>query len=120
MKRSLLLVLLIIGFAGIFIAYQNAGVCEPEWQSQKTLETANTAVARCEDEGETVIWDDASGSFSRPTVEVIDEGSGTRHVRVYSCDDLHRLRFEVRLEQLTPGCTVAQAGAQSGPDSNSL
>lgn len=112
MKRIYFVVIVVLGFGGLFIAYQNAGLCEPEWQSQRTLETANTKVTRCEAEGDTVIWDDTSGSFSRPALEVIDEGGGSRHVRVYSCDDEHKLRFEVRLEQLSPGCAVAQGPSE--------
>jgi hypothetical protein len=112
MKRTILLLCLVLAVGSLFLAYQNAGLCEPQWQTQATIESANTPVARCEAEGEAVIWDDASGSFSRPALEVIDEENGARHVRVYSCDDMHKLRFEVKLEQLAPGCSVAEASTK--------
>lgn len=109
MKRSIFVVLFVLLSGLLFVAYQNAGTCNPEWETSKTLEGASAKVLNCEVEGETVIWEDASGPFSRPTFEVIDEGVGQRHVRVYTCDGLHQLKFEVRLEQLKPGCQVASS-----------
>lgn len=116
MRRWIFLSLSVLAIGCLFLAYQNAGLCEPEWTPLKTLETAGTNVTRCEAEGDSVIWDDASGSFSRPTMEVINEQSGSRHVRVYSCDNMHQLKFEVRVEELKPGCSVASVNKSAQPE----